>query len=76
MTDLCARLRERHGDSWPIRIGEHEPINRDGVEAAERIEKLTALLRRIDAVTTWEDTPLGRDFQPIIEAALREDNTV
>lgn len=75
MTDLCTRLRERHGDSWPIAIGKFELINRDGAEAADRIEKLMALLRRIDAVTTWEVTPLGREFQTIIEAALREDDT-
>ena len=37
----------------------------------DRIAELEALLRRIDAVTAWETTPLGRGFQEEIEAALR-----
>ena len=36
-----------------------------------RIAELEALLRRIDAVVTWETTPLGRHFQEEVEAALR-----
>lgn len=37
-----------------------------------RIVELEALLRRIDAVITWETTPLGQSFQDEVEAALRE----
>ena len=40
-------------------------------EAADRIAELEALLRRIDNVITWETTPLGRQFQEELEAALR-----
>lgn len=40
-------------------------------ETDERIAELEALLRRIDAVTTWETTPLGRHFQDELDAALR-----
>lgn len=36
-----------------------------------RIAELEALLRRIDNVITWETTPLGRQFQEELEAALR-----
>lgn len=36
----------------------------------KRIAELEALLRRIDAVITWETTPLGRGFQDEIEAIL------
>lgn len=40
-------------------------------DAATRIAELESLLHRIDAVTTWETTPLGRGFQGEIDAALR-----
>lgn len=40
-------------------------------EMCDRIAELEGVLRRIDAVTTWETTPLGRSFQDEIEAALR-----
>lgn len=38
--------------------------------AANEIEHLRSILRRIDDVTTWETTPLGRRFQDEVEAAL------
>ena len=38
--------------------------------ATQEIERLRSLLRRIDDVITWETTPLGRDFQEEIEAAI------
>lgn len=39
--------------------------------AANEIEHLRSLLKRIDDVTAWETTPLGRGFQDEVEAALR-----
>ena len=44
---------------------------RDKAERDKRIAQLEALLRRIDAVITWETTPLGRAFQDELEATLR-----
>jgi hypothetical protein len=41
-----------------------------GAAIERRNADLEALLRRIDAVITWETTPLGREFQDEIEAAL------
>ena len=38
--------------------------------AANEIEHLRGLLKRIDDVTTWETTPLGRGFQDEVEAAM------
>lgn len=39
-------------------------------DAADEIERLRSLLKRIDDVTTWETTPLGRKFQDEVEGAL------
>jgi seryl-tRNA(Sec) selenium transferase len=38
--------------------------------AADEIESLRAMLRRIDDCITWETTPLGRQFQGEVEAIL------
>lgn len=35
-----------------------------------RIAELEAMLRRIDAVVTWETTSLGRQFQDEVESVL------
>jgi hypothetical protein len=40
------------------------------VASVNRAAALEALLRRIDAVVTWETTPLGRGFQDEIETVL------
>jgi len=45
--DLVKRLRAQHNDTWPLKIGHGDLINEDGPEAASRIEKLEAALRKI-----------------------------
>ena len=45
--DLVKRLRAKHNDTWPLKIGHGDLINDDGPEAADRIEKLEAALRKI-----------------------------
>ena len=44
MDDLRIRLISRHSDTWPIQIGEHDLINRDGPDAEKRIAELEAAL--------------------------------
>ena len=43
--DLVKRLRFKHNDTWPIKIGHGDLVNEDGPEAADRIAKLEAALR-------------------------------
>jgi hypothetical protein len=45
--DLKERLRFKHNDTWPIKIGYGDLVNEDGPEAASRIEKLEAALAKI-----------------------------
>ena len=45
-------------------------VRRVFMDDVKRIAELESLLRRIDDVTHWETTPLGRGFQDEIEAAL------
>lgn len=63
------------GHHWVKRNGQGSILISDAtlalIAAADEIERLRALLKRIDAVTTWETTPLGRHFQDEVEAALQ-----
>jgi hypothetical protein len=62
LREQAARLRELDSGS-----GDAKRLD----DAADEIESLRYLLRRIDAVTTWEMMPFGRGFQEQIEDALR-----
>jgi hypothetical protein len=55
------------------KLGTAAVLIRDAIDAAvaAQTDRLRSLLRRIDDVTAWETTPLGRGFQEEIEAALR-----
>lgn len=85
MSDLVERLRtaasnnriqaERGTDSSGHRLEFVQVVGKRTVaamhdEAADEIEALRAMLRRIDNLTTWETTPLGRDFQEEVDAIL------
>ena len=65
MLDL-AELRRKARALEDIDAGLGAPF----FSAADEIERLRELLRRADAVVTWETTPNGRGFQDEIEAAL------
>ena len=43
--DLVKRLRAKHNDTWPLKIGHGDPINEDGPEAADRIETLESVMQ-------------------------------
>ena len=45
--DLVKRLRAKHADTWPVKIGHGDLINEDGPEAADRIEKLETLVEQL-----------------------------
>jgi hypothetical protein len=70
--DVLFSVRHFARNRLPIgeRCVDHETALERLLEARERIAALESLLRRIDAVTTWETTPLGRAFQEEIEEAL------
>ncbi len=64
----CAEIRDilnYHGVPEAPFIDDHVK------NAIRQRNKARELLRRIDAVITWETTPLGRGFQEEIEAALK-----
>lgn len=65
-------VRMALGDGDPIEQAyrDMEAWTKVRADAAEEITRLRSLLQRIDAVTVWETTPLGRGFQDEIEAAL------
>jgi len=70
MDDIVERLRDIGCDREPF-TPEHAKCQcRVAHKAADEIEKLRELLRRADAVSTWETTAEGRSFQYEIDQAL------
>jgi hypothetical protein len=67
---LLDRLRNTACNHAPYTPEHKDCICRLANEAADEIEALRALLKRIDDVTTWKTTPLGSRFQEEVEAAL------
>jgi hypothetical protein len=66
--DIVERLRKLHEDSTPFTLNGEAVIS----QAADEIERLRDLLRRIDEVSVWEIgiTRVDRGIQEEIEAAL------